>query len=66
MQGLYRRWYENGVLAEEIPMCKGKIEGVGHSYFESGYLKTELTIHDGKVVKQISWPDGTRAGDADR
>ena len=62
MQGVFRRWYENGKLAEEIPMRDGKIEGVGRSYYESGFLKTQLEIHDGKVIKADSGQDGKQPG----
>jgi hypothetical protein len=58
------RWYENGKLAEEMPMRDGKIEGLGRSWYESGFLKTELKIHDGEVVESKTWPDGQKPGDS--
>jgi antitoxin component YwqK of YwqJK toxin-antitoxin module len=42
-------------------MRDGKIEGVGRTYYESGFLKTELTISDGKVTQARNWPDGKQS-----
>jgi antitoxin component YwqK of YwqJK toxin-antitoxin module len=57
MQGLFRRWYDNGQLAEEIPMQNGKIEGRGHTFYQNGAPKSEIEIHQGQIV-------GSKAFDA--
>ena len=43
-------------------MRDGKIEGEGHAYHEIGFLKSELTLHDGRVTDSKSWPDGQKSG----
>ncbi|MBI4325504.1 MAG: hypothetical protein HY674_09600 [Chloroflexi bacterium] len=64
MEGLFRRWHENGSLAEEIPMKTGQPDGLAWSYFPSGFVKAEARLRDGQVLEQHFWKDGKREGPA--
>jgi len=66
LSGPFRRWHENGLLAEEVQMMDGVPHGKSVSYYPSGFVKIEVTLDRGKMLKQRSWKDGEggRQGDA--
>jgi antitoxin component YwqK of YwqJK toxin-antitoxin module len=60
LEGTFRRWHENGQLAEELVLQAGQPEGVARSWFPSGSLKAEVTLKSGQVLTQKFWKDGER------
>ena len=58
IQGAFRRWDEQGTLTEEIELKGGQPDGLSKAYFPSGFLKTQVTLQNGKVVDQKFWKDG--------
>lgn len=58
IQGTFRRWDEQGTLTEEIELKDGQSDGLSKAYFPSGFLKTQVTLQNGKVVDQKFWKDG--------
>jgi antitoxin component YwqK of YwqJK toxin-antitoxin module len=55
--GIFRRWYENGTLAEEIEMHNGTPEGLSKSFYPSGYLKAQVHLTNGQPLDQQFWKD---------
>ena len=58
LQGTFRSWHENGEPAEIVELKDGQPEGLSKSYFPSGFLKSQVTLRNGKVVEQNFWRDG--------
>lgn len=48
--GIIREWYENGTLASELTMHKGKPTGLLQVWDESGYLLGDRFFYEGKTV----------------
>lgn len=59
-EGAFRRWDEQGHLSEQAEFKNGLPDGVSSSFYPSGCIKTQITMKDGKIVDQKSWPDGER------
>jgi antitoxin component YwqK of YwqJK toxin-antitoxin module len=57
-QGTFRRWHENGLLAEEVTLEKGLADGVSRAFYPSGFLRAEATLRKGEVINKREWPDG--------
>src|SRR5262245_17549770 len=57
-QGTFRRWDETGSLAEQVEFAEGQPHGLSLAYYPSGFLKTRVTMHQGKVLERDSWSDG--------
>ena len=45
--GINKKYYENGILKEEISYRDGKLDGISKEYYENGSLKSESTFKDG-------------------
>lgn len=58
LHGTYRRWHENGGMAEQVDFNAGRPEGIALAYFECGFLKARAASHAGQVIKQEHWKDG--------
>lgn len=58
LHGSFRRWDEEGNLVEWINMARGKPDGLSHSFYPSGYLRSRVTLKDGEIVSQEHWDDG--------
>jgi hypothetical protein len=48
VEGLVKKYYENGALKEEAPYKKGKLEGLVKKYYESGAIQWEIPFINGK------------------
>lgn len=59
--GLYKSYYENGILAREGAFKDDKEEGVFKSFYEDGKLKDESTYEDGVLQgrRKTYYPNGT-------
>ena len=57
-RGTFRRWHENGQLAEQIEMKNDKPDGVARAYYPSGFLQFETQVRAGVVVARHSHQDG--------
>ena len=58
IQGTFRRWDEQGTLTEEIELKDAQADRLSKAYFPSGFLKTQVTLQNGKVVDQKFWKAG--------
>ena len=56
--GLFRRWYDNGQLAESMQMRDGQPEGLALAYYPSGFVRAETTIQNGRTLQRNFWKDG--------
>lgn len=59
--GLYKSYYENGILAREGAFKDDKEEGVFKSFYEDGKLKDESTYKEGVLCgrRKTYYPNGT-------
>ena len=51
--GLYKDYYENGVLKKEEFYKNGKLEGVVKGYHRDGDLKFETSYSNGQLIEEI-------------
>jgi antitoxin component YwqK of YwqJK toxin-antitoxin module len=58
LNGLFRRRYETGALAEEVEMKSGEPDGIAKAYFPNGSLKSQTTLKSGRIIGQKMWKDG--------
>lgn len=49
MENTWKKYYDNGMLKEEVPMKNGKLNGVGYLYDEEGNL-IEKRIYSNDVL----------------
>jgi antitoxin component YwqK of YwqJK toxin-antitoxin module len=48
IDGIARKYYENGKIKNEIPYKNGEIHGIVKTYYENGILRQEENILSGK------------------
>jgi antitoxin component YwqK of YwqJK toxin-antitoxin module len=58
LNGAFRRWHENGQLAEQIELRDDLPHGESLAYFPSGCLKARVRLADGKVLATENFKDG--------
>ena len=52
LDGLYRRWYENGQLRNEYTYKDNKRDGSYREWYETGQLREECTYKEGEILVQ--------------
>jgi antitoxin component YwqK of YwqJK toxin-antitoxin module len=57
---MFRRWYPDGGLAEEIPMNEGQPDGVSMAYHPGGFLKARVVLRKGEVLEKKYWDEKDR------
>lgn len=60
LHGTFRRWHENGNLAEEIALTQGEPHGLSRAYYPSGNVKALARLEHGKLMRQQFWKDGEK------
>ena len=58
--GHFRRWHENGKLAEEMELKRDTPDGLARSFYPSGFLKAQARVKEGQRTEHKSWKDGGR------
>jgi antitoxin component YwqK of YwqJK toxin-antitoxin module len=58
INGAFRRWHQNGALAEEIRMTSNVPDGLSRAYYPNGTLKAQAKLDKGEVVEQQFWKEG--------
>ena len=54
LHGSQRKWYENGLLAEEAEFRCGIPHGIAREWNETGQLIQELEYRNGRVVTPLT------------
>ena len=58
LQGLCRKWHDNGLLSEEMTMVDGEAHGKARSWHEDGSLKADVLLDMGDVLEHKFWELG--------
>jgi antitoxin component YwqK of YwqJK toxin-antitoxin module len=58
LEGTFRRYHENGQLAEQIEMKNDKPDGLARAFFRSGFVQSETHVRAGVVLARDSYHDG--------
>ncbi len=57
LEGIAKRYFENGKLQFERNYKNGKREGIAREYFSNGSLKTEMKFKNGKVISKKDYDE---------
>ena len=62
LNGTFRRWHENGRLAEQIELRDDQPDGLSLACYPSGCLKARVRLELGKVIGREDFKDGEVPG----